>query len=289
MCGPAMAMTEKDWFAGAFRELGARLMLGDKLSNYFLYHNGYEEGAVLSKKTRLLPFSVIVGAQTLHAAGLAYAMKYLGEKNAGVVTVFGDGATSQGDVHEAMNFASVWKAPVVFICQNNHWAISVPRARQTGSETLAQKAIAYGIPGLQVDGNDALAMYKATREALQRAYNGEGPTFIEAVTYRMMMHTTADDPTKYRKDEEVESWRDKDPLIRFRSYMEKKGLWDEGNDKKLRAEITEEVDRSVKEFEAITEFKPDSSFDFVYAEPGFELEKQRAEFLTDLGKEANHG
>jgi len=216
-------------------------------------------------------------------------MKYLDEKDAGVVTVFGDGATSQGDFHEALNFASVWKAPVVFICQNNKWAISIPQSKQTASKTLAQKAIAYNIPGIQVDGNDALAMYKATKEALLRAYKGEGPTFIEAVTYRMMMHTTADDPTRYRKDDEVESWRDKDPLIRFKSYMEKKGIWNDDAEAKLQAEIKEEVDQSVKEFEAMTEFKPDSSFDYVYEEPGVELEKQRAEFLSDLRKEAGHG
>ncbi|MBU0755109.1 MAG: pyruvate dehydrogenase (acetyl-transferring) E1 component subunit alpha, partial [Planctomycetes bacterium] len=289
VCAPAMAMTGKDWFAGSFRELGARLMLGDTFCNYLLYHNGFEEGSVLPKKTRLLPFSIIVGAQTLHAVGIAYAMNYKGEKDSAVVTVFGDGASSQGDVHEAMNFASVWKAPVVFICQNNQWAISFPRSRQTASETIAQKAIAYGMPGVQVDGNDPLAMYKATREALQRAYRGEGPTLIEAVTYRVMMHTTADDPTKYRDEGEVEAWRDKDPLIRFRIYMEKKGLWDETYESKLQEEIKAEVDRSVKEFEAITGFKPDSSFDYVYAEPGAELEKQRAEFLADLRKEAGHG
>ncbi len=284
-CAPTFAMTEKDWFVGAFRELGGRLMRGDTLCNHLLFYNGFEEGAALPRENRTLPISIIVGSQTLHAVGLGYAMKYRGEKDSAVVVFLGDGATSEGDFHEAMNFAAVWQAPVVFICQNNQWAISIPRSNQTRSATLAQKAIAYGMPGIQVDGNDALAMYKATREALERAYAGEGPTFIEAVTYRMMMHTTADDPTRYRTDDEVEKWKERDPLKRFRVYLEKKGIWDDKRQEVLEAEVKAEIDATVKDFESRTEFKPDAPFDHVFGDSHAEIERQRAEFLDNLGKE----
>jgi pyruvate dehydrogenase E1 component alpha subunit len=287
-CAPAFAMTDKDWFVGAFREVGARLMRGEPILQPLLFHNGYEEGNRRPDGKRILPISIIVGSQTLHAVGIAYAMQYRGEKDSAVVTFFGDGGTSEGDVHEAMNFAGVWKAPVVFICQNNQWAISLPRSKQTSSRTLAQKAIAYDVPGLQVDGNDALAMYKATKDALDRAHAGEGPTFIEAVTYRMMMHTTADDPTKYRTEAEVEGWRARDPISRFRIYLEKKGIWDDARQKKLEEEIKNEIDAAVKEFEAMTDFKPDAPFDFVFGTRHDEIEEQRQAFLEEVRKEAQN-
>jgi len=287
-CAPAFAMTEKDWFVGAFREVGARLMRGESILQPLLFHNGFEEGNRRPDGKRILPISIIVGSQTLHAVGIAYAMQYRGEKDSAVVTFFGDGGTSEGDVHEAMNFAGAWKAPVVFICQNNQWAISLPRSKQTSSRTLAQKAIAYDMPGIQVDGNDALAMYKATKDALDRAHAGEGPTFIEAVTYRMMMHTTADDPTKYRMETEVEQWRTRDPIPRFRIYLEKKGIWDDARQKKLEEEIKNEIDAAVKEFEAMTDFKPDAPFDFVFGTRHDEIEEQRQAFLEEVRKEAQN-
>lgn len=287
-CGAVFAMTEKDWLVTAFRELGGRLMRGEPLSNAFLFHNGYEEGAAFPGGTRTLPVSIIVGSQTLHAVGIAYAMQYRGEKDSAVVVFFGDGGTSQGDFHEAMNFAGVWQVPVVFVCQNNHWAISVPRSKQTHSKTLAQKAIAYDIPGIQVDGNDALAVYKAAKEALERAHAGEGPTLIEAVTYRLMMHTTADDPTKYRLEEEVQEWWKKEPILRFRKYLEGKGIWNGDREAQLGKEIQEEVERAVKEFESRKDFKPDAPFDHVFATKHEEIEEQRACFLEELGREASN-
>ena len=285
-CAPTFAMTEKDWLVGAFREAGARLMKGETIAQALLFYNGYEEGNARPKNARILPVSIIVAAQLLHAVGIGYAMKYRGETDSAVVTFFGDGATSEGDFHEALNYAGVWKAPVVFICQNNQWAISMPRSKQTHSKTLAQKAIAYGIPGIQVDGNDALAMYKATKEALERAHAGEGPTLIEAVTYRLMMHTTADDPTKYRSDEEVEQWRKLEPLPRFRKYLEKKGIWNAEKQAGLEADIKKEIDDSIKEFESIADLKPDAPFDYVFGTPHEEIEEQRQAFLDDLRKEA---
>jgi len=284
-CGAALAMQQADWFVPSFRELPGALVRGMPLESTFLYHNGYEEGNVMPSAPRTLPVAVIVASQTLHAVGIAYAMKYRKEP-AAVVTFFGDGATSQGDFHEALNFAGVWQAPVVFVCQNNQWAISLPRSRQTRSRTLAQKAIAYDIPGIQVDGNDALAVYQATHEALERARSGGGPTLIEAVTYRLMMHTTADDPNKYRTEQEVQDWWKRDPLTRFRIYLEGKGLWDDGKQAALEAEIQAEVEAAVKRFEGTNTFQMDAAFDHVYGTPHPQIESQRAAFLARLEAEA---
>jgi pyruvate dehydrogenase E1 component alpha subunit len=288
VCGSAFALTEKDWTVYAFRELGAQLMRGQTLARMFLFYNGFEEGNIYPTKGRNLPISIIVGAQLLHAVGIGYAMRYRGEKDSAVVVYFGDGATSEGDFHEALNFAGVWQAPVIFVCQNNQWAISMPRSKQTRSRTLAQKAIAYEIPGIQVDGNDALAMYEATKEALGRAYAGNGPTLIEALTYRLMMHTTADDPTRYRNEEEVKEWWKRDPLLRFRIYLEKKGIWNEDKQKQLDAEIQKEIEAAVKEFESTAGFKPDAPFTYVFGTRHDEIEEQRAEFLENLKEEKPH-
>lgn len=290
MVGPAFAMGEKDWFVGAFRELGARLVCGEPSVNALVFHNGYEEGNVMpGGPGRLLPISIIVGAQTLHAVGIAYAMKYRGEQDAAAVTVFGDGASSQGDVYEAMNFAGVWKAPVVFICQNNQWAISIPRSQQTAAGTIAQKAIAAGIEAIQVDGNDILATYAATKQALERAKRGDGPTLIETMTYRLMMHTTADDPTKYRSEEEVEEAWKNDPIPRFRKYLVKLGIWDDAKQAALEEEIKAEIDTSVREFEAMTDFPTDAPFDHVFGTKHAEIEAQHAEFLEEIRKEKGNG
>jgi len=283
--GPAYAMGDDDWFVGSFRELGGRLARGEPLVNQLRYWSGLEEGNVQPEGVdRLLPMSVIVAAQNLHAVGIAYAMQYRKQRSA-VVTFFGDGATSQGDFHEALNLAAVWRSPVVFVCQNNQWAISHPRARQTASQTLAQKALAYDIPGIQVDGNDVLAMYHATAQALERAYSGEGPTLIEAVTYRLMMHTTADDPSKYRTKQEEQAWWEKDPLTRFARYLRAKGVWDDDQEQALRNELREQVEQAVQLLETPHDLKPDAPFDHVFATPPPHLEEQRRHFLTELQRE----
>ena len=293
VCGPTLAMSEKDWFLGSFRELPGRLMRGETLIQAFLFYNGYEEGNLLHPEARTLRVSIPVGSQIPHGVGIAYAMKYRGEEDSAVVVFFGDGATSQGDFHESLNFASLWQAPVIFICQNNQWAISVPRSKQSYSKTLAQKAIAYDMPGIQVDGNDLLAMYKAAKEALDRAHAGDGPTLIEAVTYRLMMHTTADDPKKYRSEDEVQEWWQKDPIPRFRLYLERKGIWNEELQADLQEEVKKEIEAAVKEFEQKANFKPDAPFDHVFATRHEEIEEQRAEFLANLAslkkKEAANG
>jgi pyruvate dehydrogenase E1 component alpha subunit len=282
--GPTLAMTERDWFVCSFRETPGRLMRGETILQTFMYYNGYEEGNTLDISARTLPVSIPVGSQIPHGVGIAYAMKYLGEKDSAAVIFFGDGGTSQGDFHEALNFASLWRAPVVFICQNNQWAISVPRNKQSYSKTLAQKAIAYDMPGIQVDGNDLLATYKATREALDRAYADEGPTLIEAVTYRLMMHTTADDPKKYRSEEEVQEWWQRDPIPRFRLYLERKGIWSDSRQTDLEDEINEKIESAVREFEQRGEFKPDAPFDHVFGTEHEEIEEQRADFLANLAQ-----
>jgi pyruvate dehydrogenase E1 component alpha subunit len=220
----AFAMKKEDWFFPSFRETGILIARGSPLENFYLLFMGSEEGNRTPKDVNNFPVSVPVGSQTLHAVGAAWAMKIKKEK-CGTVVCFGDGGTSEGDFHEAMNFAGVFKTPTVFICQNNQYAISVPRSRQTASKTIAQKAIAYGFQGVQIDGNDPLSWYVAVKEALDTGRAGNGPTFIEAYTYRMGPHTTADDPTAYRSDAEVKAWEKKDPIKRFQKYLDAKKLW----------------------------------------------------------------
>ncbi len=288
-CGPALAMRDSDWFVGAFREMGGRLMRGASIENMLLYFGGYEEGNVFPGDERTTPLAVIIASQTLHAVGIAYAMQQRGETDTAVLCFFGDGATSEGDFHEAMNFASVWQVPVVFVCLNNQWAISVPREKQMRSRTIAQKALAYEMPGIQVDGNDVLAMHQATAAALKRARSGGGPSLIEAVTYRMTMHTTADDPTRYRSDDEVAEWAKRDPIQRLRTYLTSEGTWDDAQQEKLEGAFAQEIDEAVKVYESKADFKPDAGFDHVFATPTPGIEAQRAEFLSEIEKETTDG
>jgi len=286
VCGPTLAMRETDWFICAFRELGGRYMRGEPISHAIMTWKGFEEGYVFDSGKRTLPISIVLASQLPIAVGIAYAMRMKGEKETCVLAFFGDGATSEGEFHEALNFASAWQVPVVFICQNNQWAISTPRSIQTHSKTIAQKAFSYDMPGIQVDGNDILAMYKATSDAFTLARSGGGPTLIEAYTYRLWMHTTADDPTKYRDDAEVKYWEKRDPIPRFRIYLEKKKLWNDDKQKQLEDEIKAEIDAAVNEVEAKTDYKPDAAFDFVFENRPKEIEDQREEFLSNLQKEA---
>ena len=275
--GSAYALTKGDWVFPAFREIGAILMMGISLKNYFLYWMGNEMGSRAPEGINVMPVSVPVGTQTLHAVGAAWAAKLKGDP---VVTLvfFGDGATSKGDFHEAMNFAGVFKTPTVFFCQNNQFAISVPRSLQTASKTIAQKAIAYGFDGIQVDGNDLFAVFAATKEAVEKARSGGGPTLIEGVTYRFGPHTTADDPTKYRTEEETESWKPLDPLVRLRLFLKEKGLWNEEIENKLNEEAQKEIDQAVKESEAVPTPEVEEIFSYVFAEMTSPL-KEQMEYL----------
>ena len=288
VCGVAYAMKEEDWLVPTFREMPGLLMRGHPFVHNLLFHNGFEEGNKFPEEKNTLPISIIVGSQMLHAAGIGYALKY--KSDPGVVVGFcGDGGTSQGDFHEALNFAGVWQAPVVFVVQNNQWAISVPRSKQTHSQTIAQKAVAYDIPAIQVDGNDVLAVYSAAKEAMERARSGGGPTLIESVTYRLMMHTTADDPTKYRTEEEVDKWREKDPIPRFRDFLNKKAGWSPEKDEALLQKTKDRVDGEVKEFESIEGLAPETCFDHVFGTEHEYLQEQKTEFLELVRKEADNG
>jgi pyruvate dehydrogenase E1 component alpha subunit len=277
--GSAYALGENDWIFPSFREMGACYMRGVPLKDIFTYWMGDERGQQVPEDVHVFPVSIPVGSHPLHAVGVAWAAQLQGE---GVCTVayFGDGGTSEGDFHEAMNFAGVLQAPAIFFCQNNQYAISVPRKIQTAAKTLAQKAIAYGFPGIQVDGNDLFAVYTATREARDRAVSGKGPTMIEAVTYRFGPHTTADDPTKYRSDEELEKWKPLDPLVRLQKYLGGKGLWNEEWEAEIKEEAEKTINQAVKEAEAIPEPKPEEFFTYAFAEMTPILKEQMDDFLA---------
>jgi pyruvate dehydrogenase E1 component alpha subunit len=215
-----------DYIVPYYRENPALFLHGLPMHMVLLHWMGDERGNAIPAKLAMNPVCVAIGAQTLHAVGIAWAFK-LRKENRAVLSFLGDGATSTGDFHEAMNFASVMKVPCVFCCSNNQWAISVPCCRQTAAQTFAQKALAYGMPTMQVDGNDIFAVYKAHRDALDRALHGDGPSFIEAVTYRLGDHTTADDAGRYRDPADYQSALGREPLIRTRKYLESKNRWDE--------------------------------------------------------------
>src|ERR687897_445591 len=221
--GSVATLRSQDWMVPSFRETAAMLWRGWPIEKMLMFFAGCIEGSSPPPDVNDLPVCIPVATQVPHAVGLAYAAQYR-DDDVVVMSYFGDGATSEGDFHEACNFAGVWHVPVVFVCQNNQWAISVPLKKQPHSRTIAQKALAYGFPGIQIDGNDLLAVYAATREAVARARAGEGPTLIECVTYRLGGDTTADDPTKDRPDHEVKAWEKKDPLTRLVPYLERKGI-----------------------------------------------------------------
>jgi pyruvate dehydrogenase E1 component alpha subunit len=282
--GSALALADTDWIVPSFRELAATLVRGVPLETILLYWMGNEEGSRIPRTYRLLPVSIPVGTHTLHAVGMAMALQYRREEGA-VICYFGDGATSEGDFHEAMTFAGVGRAPVVFFCQNNAWAISVPRKIQCAAETLAAKGVGYGMPGIQVDGNDPFAAYMATRAALERARAGEGPTFIEAVTYRLGPHTTSDDPSRYREDAEVEKMRALEPLARYRRFLEKSGLWTQTWEDGLVRELEGWIEEAVRQAEAHPGPGPQDVFDHMFAELPPHLARQRAELLAALAGE----
>jgi pyruvate dehydrogenase E1 component alpha subunit len=275
--GTVSCLRPSDWMVPSFRETAAMIWRGWPIEKLLLFFAGHLEGGQPAAEQHDLPITIPVATQIPHAVGLAYAAQYRGADSV-VMTFFGDGATSEGDFHEALNFAGVWHVPIVFVCQNNQWAISVPLKKQTHSRTIAEKALAYGFPGIQVDGNDILAVHAAGREAVARARAGDGPTLIECVTYRLGVHTTADDPTKYRSAEEVAEWERKDPLTRFGTYLQKRNLLDEG----LEAQVDAEIAEAIRRFEATPPADPLVMFDHVYAELPPDLRAQRDELAERL-------
>ena len=279
--GAAMALAADDWMVPAFRELGALLLRGMKPEHLLQFWSGDERGYALPPGSRTLPIAIPVGTHMLHAVGIGWAMKHRGEK-AAVLTFFGEGATSEGDFSEAMNMAGVFQVPVVLFCQNNQWAISVPYEKQTASFSVAQKALGYGMTGVQVDGNDVFAVYRVTNEALERARTGGGPTLIEAHTYRVSDHTTSDDARRYRSDEEVEKWRQRDPILRLGLYMRKKGLLDDASEAEMHVKAEERVGAAVAAFEAIPAPGPEEIFRHVYGEITEPLSEQRAALMAHV-------
>ncbi|WP_066368815.1 pyruvate dehydrogenase (acetyl-transferring) E1 component subunit alpha [Neobacillus fumarioli] len=270
--GSARALGKQDWIYPSYREVGACFVHGFPMKNFFLYTMGNLRGAD-TEGANVFPIQIIIAAQCLHAVGGAWAGKYNKENSVSVAYV-GDGGTSEGDFHEALNFASVYKLPIIFFVQNNQWAISVPRTKQTASKTIAQKAVAYGMAGIQVDGNDCLAVYTTMKQALERARQGN-PVLIEAVTYRQGPHTTADDPTKYRDLQELEQWMAKDPLKRMKAFIVEKGIWSEEFDQ---AEFTAAEQKVTEAFELALhtpKSKIEEIFEFVYEQKTNQLIEQQ--------------
>ena len=288
--GTAAVLDRTDWFVPAFRENAAEIWRGRTLESVIFYYNGFSEGADIPPGRNDLPVSVPVGSQILHAVGLGWAAKYR-KTDRVAMTFFGDGATSQGDFHEGLNFAGVFQVPAIFVCQNNQWAISIPRTKQTKSKTIAQKALAYGIPGIQVDGNDILAAYAAAKEAVERARSGGGPTLIECVTYRMTVHTTADDPRRYRTEEEVEKWKKRDPITRFRKYLVDKGLLSKDKIDAIETEVLDEVQTAIDSAEEQMKKMGDPMFmfDHAYAEMSPFLKDQKKELARELAEMKGEG
>ncbi len=274
--GSSYALKKEDWLFPCFRENGALILRGQTMESLFMYWGGDERGMKIPDNVNNFPISIPVGTQILHAVGVALGAKLKNDKICSLV-YFGDGATSEGDFHEGMNIAGALKLPVVFLCQNNQFAISVPRSKQTASETLAQKAIAYGFNGIQVDGNDIFAVYKATKEALEFARKGNGPTLIECETYRINDHTTSDDSKKYRNEKEVEEWKKKDPIIRLWNYMKSKNMWTKEYESKIINKCTKEVDEAVHKAESVDKPNYEDIFKYVTKEMSLKLEEELEE------------
>ncbi|WP_319447965.1 MULTISPECIES: pyruvate dehydrogenase (acetyl-transferring) E1 component subunit alpha [unclassified Mycobacterium] len=283
--GAAAALRKTDWLFPQYRELGAFLVRGISPAQMGAVWRGRWHGGLEFTKKCCAPISIQIGTQGLHAVGAAMAAERLGEDSV-TVAFIGDGATSEGDVHEALNLASVFKTPCVFYVQNNQLAISTPTSRQLAGPSIAHRAIGYGMPGIRVDGNDVLACYAVMAAASARARGGGGPTLIEALTYRMGPHTTSDDPTRYRTEDDVEHWRARDPISRYRTYLESVGVWSERLEERtatrsarlrseLRRAMIEEPDIDVTEV-----------FDTVYHDITPELMRQRDGLAAELAKEA---
>ncbi|MDH3662412.1 MAG: pyruvate dehydrogenase (acetyl-transferring) E1 component subunit alpha [Alphaproteobacteria bacterium] len=272
--GVASAMRADDVLLPSYRDGGALLWRGVTMEELLLYWGGDERGSNFSASREDFPFSVPIASHCLHAVGVAYAMKQRREQRAAVCMI-GDGATSNGAFYEAINAAGAWRAPAVFVISNNQWAISMPRSAQTAAETLAQKAIAAGMPGEQVDGNDVIAVREVMAAALERARRGDGPSVIEALTYRLGDHTTADDASRYRDPEVLKAAWAEEPIARLRAYLVDQGHWNEADEKRLIGEIDEEIEAAVACYLATPPQPVSTMFDYLHAELPKSLEEQR--------------
>lgn len=270
----AHALAPQDWVVPSYRDHGAMFVHGIPFENVVLFAMGRMPR--FTAQARVLPTSIPIASHLPHAVGLALGSRFQGETDTVAMAYFGDGGTSEGDFHEALNFAGVFRAPVIFFCQNNGWAISVPVHRQTASPTLVQKADAYGVAGIRVDGNDALAVFEAVRTARRRAVAGEGATLIEAVTYRLGPHTTSDDPTRYRPAQEWEAWRARDPVDRLERFLMERGWMTAEEAAALREQARERVQRAVEAAEAEPPADPGAMFAHVFEQMPPTLAQQAA-------------
>lgn len=287
--GATLAFDDKDWIFLGYRHPGSMLMRGVPLVQMFAQFFGRANEPLKGRRlptlmgdrrANIVPMTTQVGSYVPHACGAAWAAKIKGDDTR-FLTFFGDGSTSRGEFHSALNFAGVHKPPVVFMCENNGWAVTTPTELQTASETFAEKGDAYGVRNLRVDGNDPLAVYSVTKES-RDLLPDEGATLIEAITYRMGYHTTSDNPDLYRTPEEVAAWKPWCPLIRMRKYLENRGLWDEGRETALWAKCKSDIDVAVKAAEAMPLPDPSTMFDDTFEKPTWMLEEQRQQLLAEL-------
>jgi pyruvate dehydrogenase E1 component alpha subunit len=274
--GLAAPLQPQDWLATSYREIASLIVKGVPLSTLIYAFRGFT--APYPRETHCLPIQIVIGTQMPHAVGLAMAAKIAGDPVV-AVGVCGDGATSEGDFNEALNFAGVFQAPVVLVVQNNGWAISVPRSRQSAAASFAARGPGFGVPSVLVDGNDLFAVYDVMQQAVERARSGQGPTLIETLTYRLGAHTTADDPTRYRDEAEVEAWRLKDPILRLQRFLMKRNLLTEADNQKIIDEVEEEVNRAADEAQALPAPAPDAFFDYAVADLSPRLQEQRQDLL----------
>ncbi|WP_338473248.1 pyruvate dehydrogenase (acetyl-transferring) E1 component subunit alpha [Niallia sp. XMNu-256] len=278
------ALEKEDFILPGYRDVPQIVWHGFPLYQAFLWSRGHFEGGQIPDGVNVYIPQIIIGAQYIQAAGVALGLKKRGKK-AVAITYTGDGGTSQGDFYEGINFAGAYKAPAIFVVQNNQFAISTPREAQTAAPTLAQKAVSAGIPGILVDGMDPLAVYAATREARERAINGEGPTLIETMTYRYGPHTMAgDDPTRYRTSDLDNEWEKKDPLVRFRKFLEAKGLWNEEKENEVIEQAKEEIKEAIKKADGAPKQKVTDLIDIMYEDLPQNLKEQKEIYLAKESK-----
>ncbi|QHZ52820.1 pyruvate dehydrogenase E1 component subunit alpha [Paenibacillus larvae subsp. larvae] len=274
--GSAMALSPEDWLFPSYRDHAATITHGQSLSRVLLYWMGHMEGSVSPEGLKIMPPCVPIATQLVHAVGTSWAAKLKGEKQASIA-YFGEGATSEGDFHEALNFAGVYQTATIFFCQNNGYAISVPFHAQSASRTIAQRAAAYDIAGVRVDGNDIFAVWLTVREAIKRGLAGGGPTLVEAVTFRYGAHTTSDDPRKYRDQERLASeWREqRDPVHRLRLFLQKRGLWNEKDEERMLERLTGLIEDAVSEAESYPKSRPADMFKHVFADVPWSIDEQQ--------------
>jgi pyruvate dehydrogenase E1 component alpha subunit len=284
MLGSQFALDKEDFILPGYRDVPQIVFHGLPLYQAFLFSRGHFHGNQMPEGVNVLPPQIIIGAQITQAAGVALGFQKRNKKNI-AITYTGDGGASQGDFYEGINFAGAYKSPAVFVVQNNGFAISVPVEKQSAAKTIAQKAVAAGITGIQVDGMDPLAVYVATKEARERAINGEGPTLIETLTYRYGPHTMAgDDPTRYRTKDLDNEWEKKDPLIRFRKYLEQKGLWSEDQENKAVEQAKEDIKAAIKKADEQPKQKVTDLINFMYEELPHNLKEQFEEYTAKESK-----